>query len=743
MRSSITNSFFTVFFLTVFLVGQYFQIGELRAQSDIKFTGKVKMSAGAEYSDFLQNMINSGNADHLKFNGKIPRNPMQNFEAIATIDGINFDEDAANAGFYFIPPDPHGAVGPTRLVSVVNTSIEWHTKAGVQEVSKRLGKDAVTHIGSFFEPLVPVNALFDPKVIFDQHAGRFVVVALEQVSMGVLDHPGNVSRILVAVSDDSDPNGLWYYHAIPSKLMILAADGFHEAWADYPGLAVDEEAVYITANMFRFTGGSSVDSRIWIMDKIPFYAGGPAVVSVYDHGTLSGITPDPMVYPTTQPAHVFGPGLPPGMTGTYLVSAGWADGMGIDYLNIIEITSPLAGPVFSFFFTPLGDIHTGAAFPDAPQFGSMVPIETNDNRALHAVWRMGTLWAVNCIMPTAPPNIGQVTAHWYRISAPGYSIVDQGDVGGEEIAPGCFTFFPSIAVNSVTDMALGFAASAPSIFGGAYFTGRLSTDPVGVGYTIPSDVVRPGLDSYVRTFGGPKNRWGDYSATCVDPSDDLTFYVFNEYADTLGTFLPPGEDGRWSTAWGVLPTSVLPVELASFTGSVSGSTIKLSWSTKTEVNNYGFEIEKTISGKTDWQKIGFIHGSGNSNSPKKYSFMDKNIIGASSFNYRLKQLDTDGKYKYSKVIEVKFVPEKFALLQNYPNPFNPSTKISWQSPVGSNQTLKIFDVLGNEVAVLMDEYREAGKYEVDFDASGLASGIYYYKLQSGSFVETKKMMLIR
>ncbi len=741
MRSTITCTLFTVFCLTVFLAGGYLRMGELNAQSDIKFTGKVKMSAGAEYSDYLQNMINSGHADHLKFNGKIPQNPLHNFEVITTIDGINFDEDAANAGFYFIPPDPHGAVGPAHLVSIVNTSIEWHTKAGVQEVSKRLGKDAVTHIGSFFEPLVPVNSLFDPKVIYDQHAGRFIAVALEKVSTGLLDDPGNVSRILVAVSDDSDPNGLWYYHAIPSKLMLAAVDGIHEAWADYPGLAVDEETVYITANMFRFpAGGIFVGSRVWILDKIPFYFGLPAVVSFYDHGTLSGA---PTPYPTTQPAHVFGPMLPPGPLGTYLVSAGWEDMFGADYLNIIEIISPLAAPIFISYFVPLGgDIFMTAAFPDAPQAGSPVLIETNDNRALNAVWRAGHLWAVNTVIPSAGPDIGQVTAHWYRMIAPfGYSLVDQGDVGGEDIAMICFTFFPSIAVNSAGDVAIGFAASAPTIFAGAYYTGRLSTDPPG--YTIPSGVVRPGLAPYVRTFGGPRNRWGDYSATCVDPSDDLTFYVFNEFADTLGTVLPPGEDGRWSTAWGVLPTSVLPIELVSFTGSVLGSAIRLKWSTSTEVNNLGFEVEKAISGRNDWYKIGFVHGSGNSNSPKEYSFIDKNIIGSGSFNYRLKQLDNDGKYSYSKVIEVKFIPENFALLQNYPNPFNPSTKISWQSPVGSHQTLKVFDVLGNEVATLVDEYREAGKYEVDFNGKNLATGMYIYKLQTGGFVETKKMILLR
>lgn len=725
-------------------------ISSNHAQQDISFKGKVNISAGAEYSIFLEEKIRTGNADFLRFKGEIPRKPTGNPEVIATIDGINFDEDAANAGFYFIPPDPHGAAGPTRLVSVTNTSIEWHTKAGVQEASMRLGHNGITVVGSFFAPLMPVNPLFDPKVVFDQFAGRFVVVALERVSTGLLDDPGNVSRILVAVSDDDDPNGVWYYFAIASKLLIAAGDGLHEAWADYPGLAVDEEAVYITNNMFRFpAGGMFVGSRVWIMDKIPFYAGGPAAVMVYDHAALSGA---PAPYPTTQPAHVFGPMLPMAPVGTFLVSAGWEDGVLADYLNVIQIFSPLAAPAFTSTFVPLGgDIFMTSMFPDAFQAGSAVLIETNDSRALNAVWRAGELWVANTVIPMFGPDMGQVTAHWYHLLAPGgppppvpplVALLDQGNIGGEDISPFCYTFFPSIAVNVVGEAAIGFAASAPGIFAGAYYTGRLAMDPPG--YTIPSDVVRPGLDPYVRTFGGPSNRWGDYSAMCVDPSDDLGFYVFNQYADTVGTVFG-GEDGRWATAWGYIPPGALPVELSSFTAKLTSKSVTLNWQTTTETNNTGFEIERNSpSNKTvGWNKIGFVPGHGNSNSPHDYSFADNNLANVSNCKYRLKQIDSDGKFKYSNVIEVNIQPTSFELSQNYPNPFNPSTKISWQSPISSHQTLKIYDVLGNEVATLLNEVKPAGIYEVEMNAANLSSGVYYYKLQAGSFVETKKMLLLR
>ncbi len=168
---------------------------------------------------------------------------------------------------------------------------------------------AFTHVGSFFAPLAPVNRLFDPKAIYDQYAGRFLVVALERQ-----DPPSNTSRILLAVSDDSDPNGSWYFHAINSKININGND----TWADYPGFAVDEEAVYITNNMFTFVTREFAGSLLWIVDKQPFYSGGAASVAVYDP---SGAVGGGLAATTMQPAHIFGSA--PAGVGTWLVRNGF------------------------------------------------------------------------------------------------------------------------------------------------------------------------------------------------------------------------------------------------------------------------------------------------------------------------------------------------------------------------------------------------------------------------------------
>ncbi|MFZ1517933.1 MAG: S8 family serine peptidase [Ignavibacteriaceae bacterium] len=197
--------------------------------------------------------------------------------------------------------------------------------------------------------------------------------------------------------------------------------------------------------------------------------------------------------------------------------------------------------------------------------------------------------------------------------------------------------------------------------------------------------------------------------------------------------------------------SELPVELTSFSAIKIGSTVKLNWNTATEINNYGFEIERKVgspqSAIYNYEKIGFINGNGNSNSPKNYSYQD-NSVSAGKYSYRLKQIDNDGQFEYSEVIEIDLgLPTEYELTQNYPNPFNPGTKIRYSLPnVGSGlaQTvLKVYDVLGNEVATLVNEYKPAGSYEATFDASSLSSGIYLYKIQSADFVQTKKMILMK
>ena len=190
-------------------------------------------------------------------------------------------------------------------------------------------------------------------------------------------------------------------------------------------------------------------------------------------------------------------------------------------------------------------------------------------------------------------------------------------------------------------------------------------------------------------------------------------------------------------------TTPLPVELSSFTASVKENAVDLKWQTKTEVNNYGFNVERRIN-EGQWNTIGFVEGSGNTNSPKEYSFTDNDLFaGGSKFQYRLKQIDNDGQFEYSDVVEVEVMPTQFELSQNYPNPFNPSTTIRFSLPKETQLKINIYNMLGELVEKLAESNYEAGYHKVTFNASNMPSGAYIYRIESGDFVQTKKMMLMK
>jgi hypothetical protein len=187
---------------------------------------------------------------------------------------------------------------------------------------------------------------------------------------------------------------------------------------------------------------------------------------------------------------------------------------------------------------------------------------------------------------------------------------------------------------------------------------------------------------------------------------------------------------------------VVPVELTSFTASVTGTSINLNWSTASEINNSGFEVERKTA-NSSWQKLGFVNGNGTTTEKQTYSYTDRNLTEG-SYNYRLKQVDFNGEFEYSNVIEVLVVaPNKFELSQNYPNPFNPSTSISFTLPQAGNVKLSVYNLLGQEVQTLVNGFMETGLHSVNFEAKNLNSGIYLYKLEANGINSVRKMTLLK
>ncbi len=351
------------------------------------------------------------------------------------------------------------------------------------------------------------------------------------------------------------------------------------------------------------------------------------------------------------------------------------------------------------------------------------------------------------IVPTYELQYDTTALRIYREAMPGYRVVG---INSNSIIP---------SLGAIHCIAKEIGVSEPVYISHPKLNGIItSADPIEI-------------NAYIKTKPGIANAFVYWTADTTLAYNQLTMTEVS--TDTFSAFIPAqvngtkvfyyisatSNSGKTITKPLTAPagfynfeiSNTVPVELISFNANVENSTVMLSWVTASEINNSGFQIErrKTQDERiSEWEAIGFTNGSGTTLEPQEYSYSDDiSDIAASKLYYRLKQIDFNGAFEYSDVVEIEIAPMAFYLEQNYPNPFNPSTKISWQSPVGSWQTLKVYDVLGREVATLVDEFRIAGSYEVEFNPESSiknpASGVYFYQLKAGAFVETKKMLFVK
>ena len=228
----------------------------------------------------------------------------------------------------------------------------------------------------------------------------------------------------------------------------------------------------------------------------------------------------------------------------------------------------------------------------------------------------------------------------------------------------------------------------------------------------------------------------------------LEFYFEALTSDDGTKFYPTAYQTEGASQAYFTTNSALPVELTTFAAFAEENKVALNWETATEVNNYGFEIERQKATErnvnfSDWEKIGFVEGHGNSNSPKIYTYTDNTVVSG-EYYYRLRQVDIDGQFEYSDIVEVAIAaPNSFELFQNYPNPFNPKTNIQFSLTEPTNVSLAIYNTIGQKVAELLNQRMEAGTHNSDFDGSNLNSGIYIYMLKTDKQTLTKKMILMK
>lgn len=399
------------------------------------------------------------------------------------------------------PPDCTIAVGPNYVVQTTNMKIAFFTKSGTKVFERWLGnQDAL----GFFRPVGALGFTFDPKCLYDRTTGRFIVLALEQYS------GPNRSFMCIGVSDDSDPNGNWYLYRVDCKKVI----GGSEYWVDYPGLGVDQSAIYVTGNLFGFSSG---------FGGVLFR--GIPIASLLSGGALSYFDFIDSGAASVQAAHAYGtPGA------AYFVSD-W----NTTSMELHAIRNPLGTPTLHSALVSVPSY----AYPnsDAPQQGGSSRLDTLDGRVMNVQWRNGRLIASHAVRPSGA--VSYTVGRWYEFATNSWpasgspSLIQSGNI--ETVS--AYMLFPVVAFNGFNDIGVCIGRSSTSQFAGVYTTGRKVTDPAGAMGALT--LARLGTAHYT---GG---RWGDYFAVEVDPADDLTFWGVGEYADASGSW------STWITSWQV------------------------------------------------------------------------------------------------------------------------------------------------------------------------------------------------
>jgi len=283
-----------------------------------------------------------------------------------------------------------------------------------------------------------------------------------------------------------------------------------------------------------------------------------------------------------------------------------------------------------------------------------------------------------------------------------------------------------------------YTSGSPSLSYNAMITQILLNSKVGVQINYTG-----GLGDTITSVPGT-NGMGELIATVtldiINPIDTATVKW-----DTINSaVVSPSFETAVST-WGGIYHGALPVEMVNFTSAIVRNNVKLSWTTAAETNNSGFEIERKSVENSSWKKVVFVEGSGTTHENRSYEFTDRGL-NSGNYNYRIKQIDYNGNFEYFNLRnEVNIgVPMQYELSQNYPNPFNPATKINFSLPADARVTLAVYDISGRLISTLINnELRAASYHTVEFNASNLSSGTYFYSLKTQNFSDTKKMVVIK
>ncbi|MCF8368613.1 MAG: T9SS type A sorting domain-containing protein [Bacteroidales bacterium] len=411
-----------------------------------------------------------------------------------------------------IPPDVNGCPGPDHLMVTLNTEIRIQDKSG--------NNIYTVGTGAFWYPM-PTGGVFDPKISYDPYENRWILI------MPASSNP-EMSRLMVAVSETSDPTGTWFLYSFDG-------DPENTHWFDYPNYGFSRDKIVVTGNLFG-SGGTYV--AVYVFDKMQLYNNAPDIsytrIKSWDGFTIV-------------PAKTYDEDL----TDIYMIHNAGGNSGGYGYVNLWKVSGPAADPLLeNIGLTGVPEPWSNGSYANggnfAPQLGSDELINTVDARMENMVYRHGKLWATHHVyLPAGNPN--RCAVQWWELSLDG-EIQQWGRV--DDPTGEMYFAFAAIAVNAKEDVMIGFGSFSENQYASSSYAFRYADDPQNTlrDYYQYKD----GLAPYFKTFGAERNRWGDYTATYVDPSDDLDFWTIQEYAAL------PGSQDEWGTWWAYLNLDAIP-----------------------------------------------------------------------------------------------------------------------------------------------------------------------------------------
>ncbi len=461
--------------------------------------------------------------------------------------------NALNDDARFIPPDVNGAVGPNHLMTTLNSQVRIQDRQG--------NTISTVNLATFWAAVGGLGTVYDPKILYDHVANRWMIVTSANPQL-------NTSCTLLGVSQTSDPTGNW-------NLYKVDVDPSNTMWVDYPSIGFNDKWIVVQMNLFSMPGSSATSHQIYVWDKADVYANGTGVFTLFNITNESTAVVVPSIHYDNSVSRMF----------VVRTISGTNGGRGS--IGMRTITGSTASPSLStetVIQAPVGVTWTSSGNNNgdfAPQLGTTNRVATNDHRMRHVVVRNGKVWAVHTVfLPAGTPTRSSV--QYWQLDTTG-AVLQRGRI--DDATGKNFYSFPSLAVNNKNDVLIGYASFAADRYPSGSYSFRRNNDPIN---TFRDEYIfKYGENTYFKNFGSTRNRWGDYTNTVVDPTNDSVFWTIQEYSGATAN--------QWATWWAAVDPDA---QVADFSANKIYACVNEPI-TFTNISNFtGTNISWTFAGGT-------------------------------------------------------------------------------------------------------------------------------------------------